>query len=84
MKFRTDLRQRHLEGFETEFNARRDGDIRGVSSEAGLVVRSAVAAGWFVDVTDPEVVGDMRPGEVREWSTKVNAVYIEAVKTDPN
>ena len=84
MKLRTDLRQRHLEAFETEFNARRDGDIRGVSSEAGLVGRAAVAAGWFTDATDPDAVGDMRPGEAREWSKKVNAAYIEAIKTDPN
>ena len=48
------------------------------------LVRAAVAAGWFTDATDPDAVGDMRPGEAREWSKKVNAAYIEAIKTDPN
>ena len=86
MKFRDDLRQRHLEAFETEFNARRgqDGEVRGVWSEAGLVLRAAVVAGWFLDVTDPDAVGDMKPAAAREWANKVNAAYVEAIRTDPN
>jgi hypothetical protein len=85
MKLITDLRQRHLEAFEHEVNTRKgDGDVRGLSTDAGLAVRSAIAAGWIIDATDPDVVGDMAPAAVRKLAKAVNTAYIEAVQTDPN
>lgn len=90
MKLITDLRQRHLEAFEAEVNARKgEGDVRGLSTDAGLAVRSAIAAGWFTDgndphATDPDIVGDMAPAAVRKLAKAVNTAYIEAVQTDPN
>lgn len=85
MKLITDLRQRHLEAFEAEVNARKgDGDVHGLSTDAGLAVRSAIAAGWIIDATDPDVVGDMAPADVRKMAKAVNTAYLEAVRTDPN
>jgi hypothetical protein len=83
MKLITDLRQRHLESWEREFNKLR-GDDKGVSTFHGAVVRAALAAGWFGDDGDPGAVDDMTPREVRKLSGEVNARYEEVTTLDPN
>jgi hypothetical protein len=83
MKLITDLRQRHLEAWEREFNKFR-GDDKGVSTFHGSVVRAALAAGWFGDGADADAVDEMTPREVRKLSAAVDALYTEVTTLDPN
>jgi hypothetical protein len=83
VKLITDLRQRHLEAWEREFNSRR-GDDTGVSTFRGTVVRAALAAGWFGEDGDPDTVDDMTPRQVRQLSAEVDALYAEVTTLDPN
>lgn len=80
MKLVTDLRQHHLEDFEAAYNK----DLpKGVSSQAGHVVRAALAAGWFGDANGADV-GEMKPADVRRLSREIDAAYNAAVTLDPN
>jgi hypothetical protein len=83
MKLIKDLRQRHLEAWEREFNRIR-GDDKGVSTYHGAVVRAALAAGWFGEDGDPDTVDDMTPREVRKLSADVDSLYAEVTTLDPN
>lgn len=82
MKLIKDLRQRHLEDFETHFNA--VGPQKGRSTIAGLTVRAAIQAGWFADPVTVDAVGDMTGAEVEALSLSVDKVYMEARHIDPN
>jgi hypothetical protein len=83
VKLITDLRQRHLEKWEREFNRFR-GDDKGVSTYHGAVVRAALAAGWFGDDGSADDVDDMTPRQVRQLSAEVDALYAEVTTLDPN
>jgi hypothetical protein len=85
MKLTKDLRQRHLEAFEEHFwSAQGEKRWQGKNRDNGLTVRSAIAAGWFSDAPDPDVVLEMKPSEVAKLAQQVNELYVEVTRIDPN
>jgi hypothetical protein len=78
----TDIRQRHLEAFEHEYNTVET--ARGTSTLAGAVVRAAAAAGWFAAPLTPEEIADMKPAQVRALATAVNELYGKVTTVEKN
>ena len=84
-----DLRQHHLESWDDEYWQRRDAIKReqiGRSTDEGLIVRAALAAGWFGDglrVDADERVKNMSPSEVLELATIINSKREVARAIDP-
>lgn len=76
-----DLRQRHLEAFEAEYN-RLFSDKSGRNTERGATVRAAKKAGWLIN--DPGDVAEMLPREVAKLAKAINERYVEVMTIDPN
>jgi hypothetical protein len=81
MKLKTEIKQRHLEAWETAYLAI---DTKGSSNHAGAVVRSAIEAGWFDDPVSVDAVGDMAPSEVRRLARDIDKLYTDIISIDPN
>jgi hypothetical protein len=83
-----DLRQRHLEAFETAympFTAELGDDESpatvGAFTLFSKVIRMAVAAGWFKDDID---VGELLPADVKPLSQAIIDKWQEVISLDPN
>ena len=81
--FREDLRQRDLEAYEEAINTAGIGSVRGSQRVAGIMVRGAITAGWFTDLSDPAAVAGMTGKEVRALRTQVDDLYEELTTVDP-
>ena len=80
---RDDLLQRDLEAYEDAINSAGLSDMLGAQRIAGTVVRGAVKAGWFADLTNPDAVGDMAAKDVRALMKQINERYEALVTVDP-
>jgi len=81
--FREDLRQRDLEAYEEHINMAGIAKMNGSSRIAGVIVRGAVMAGWFTDLTNIEAVGEMTGKDVRGLMQDINRRYEALVTVDP-
>lgn len=88
MELNTDLRQRHLSGWTKAIRALKPDDVEVITELPEIefddvTVKAAVMAGWFVDVDDPDIVDDMKGGEVSRLSTDIWKAFNEARRIDP-
>ena len=86
---KTDLKQRQLEDYEAEINPRirnAEGqiDLNGTMRFYGSVVRSAVNAGWFTDLTSEADVDGMEGKQVIKLAKEIQGVYDALTEIDPN
>jgi len=81
MKLKEEIRQRHLEAWETAYLAI---DKKGSSNFAGAVVRAAIKADWFDDPIAVDEVGNMTGLEVRRLARQIDDLYMELTVIDPN
>lgn len=81
MKLRNDLKQRHLEAFETALNEQ-DNAAAGQSVIRRMTVETALTAGWFGDVK-PDL-GEMTGKEIGKLASDIWALYKELTTLDPN
>lgn len=89
MVIRDDLRQKHLEAWTRALREFKPDDVDQVANLPeveldGVTVRSAIRAGWIADVDDPDVVGDMRGGDIARLSADIWKAFNEARRVDPN
>ena len=89
MELRSDLRQRHIEGWTAALRALKPDDVEQIARLPnaefyGVSVRAAIRAGWFGDDADEDAVGDMLPAEVAELSAQVWEAFEDATNVDPN
>lgn len=88
-----EMRQYHLEDFEdaywdmkAAYTARTSRDVKGKSTDEGMIVRAAFTAGWFgaensANVTN--LVKNMRPAELVKLAQTVDATRTAARAIDP-
>lgn len=89
MEMIKDLRQKHLSGWTKALRELKPAEIESVRQLPdvefeGISVQAAIKAGWFVDVSKPEIVDDMKSGEVSALSKAVWQAYKDARQIDPN
>lgn len=80
---REDLLQRDVEAYEDAINGAGLNDMLGAQRIAGTIVRGAVAAGWFTDLTMADDVGALKAKEVRKLYLAINERYEALVTVDP-
>ena len=76
-----ELKQRELEAFEADYGPRIE-NVTGAMRGKGIILHSAIAAGWFGDLK-VEDVADMPAREVRKLADEVTALYAEIIGIDP-
>lgn len=77
-----DLRQKQLEGWEDYYNARAK-EVRGKNRVNGLIIRAAVAGGWFVDINFTEEDVDNLTGKQSiALAQQISDLYDEVMGID--
>ena len=89
MEIITDLRQRHLVAWTKEIRSLKPDEVENITQLPEIEfddigVKAAISAGWFVGMTDPSIVDDMKGGEVSKLSLSVWTAFREAKAIDPN
>lgn len=89
MKMISDFRQRHLSAWTRGIRELKPKDIDAITELPDIEfnevsVKAAISAGWFSDVSDPDIVDDMRYPEVEKAAGEVWKAFNEARKPDPN
>lgn len=89
MEMITDLRQKHLAGWTKALRDLKPESMKVITELPevefdGVTVKAAIMAGWFVDVDKPEVVDDMKGGDINKLSGEIWQAFNEARKPDPN
>lgn len=79
------LIQLHLEDYSDHYDRLAEGANAALPAiDIGLNVRAAVAAGWFGEKRNIEIVDTMPHALARELTSKIEDLYKEAVLIDPN
>ena len=89
MKIISDLKQRHLVAWTKEIRKQKPDDVENITQLPEIEfddigVKAAIVAGWFDGVNDPDVVDEMKGGEVSKLSAEVWKAFREARQIDPN
>lgn len=78
LKPKGEIKQRHLEAWERLYQENGDG-VRGVSRMAGLTVRSAIEAEWFINGVEVDDVDESSPVEIRRIAGDIDKRYTDII-----
>lgn len=89
MEMITDLRQKHLAGWTKALRDLKPEDVDAITELPevefdGVTVKAAIVAGWFIGVDDPEIVGDMKGGDINKLAGEIWKAFNDSRRIDPN